>query len=135
MSGEYKKPLPYIHDETKEYWDGARRHELQIRRCRACGEYYFYPREFCPSCFSFDVEWTKASGRATLYSFTVCLRPAPGFEEDAPYAIALVELEEGVRMMSTIAECPLEDLLVGMPLEVVFDDVTPEVTLPKFRPL
>jgi hypothetical protein len=135
MSGDYKKPLPYIHSETEHYWSSAKRHELQIQRCRACGQHYFYPRDFCPSCFSFDIEWTRASGRATLYSFTICHRPAPGFEADVPYNIALVELEEGIRMMTTIVGCPQEDLEIGMPVQAVFDDVTSEVTLPKFRPI
>ena len=135
MGGGDKKPLPWIHSETKHYWDSARRHELHIQRCRTCGQHYFPPRDFCPSCFSFDVEWTKVSGRGTLYSFTVFHRPAPGFEEDVPYNIALIDLEEGTRMMSTIVECPLEDLKIGMPVEVVFDDITTEVTLPKFKPV
>ncbi|HEY3275491.1 MAG TPA: Zn-ribbon domain-containing OB-fold protein [Syntrophorhabdaceae bacterium] len=134
MEKTYKKPLPHIHGETKAYWDAAKRHELVMRRCRCCNEYYFYPRDFCPSCFSFDVEWARVSGRGILYSFTVCHRPAQGFEEGGPYNISLVELEEGVRMMSTVVGCADEDLKVGMALEVVFDDVTEEVTLPKFRP-
>ena len=87
-----------------------------------------------PSCFSFDVEWTKACGRGTVYSYTVCLRPAPGFENDVPYNIALVELAEGVRMMSTVVDCPPDDLRIGMLVEVVFEDVIQDVTLPKFKP-
>ncbi len=131
---EHKKPLPYIHPETKEYWDGAKEHELRIRRCRSCGAYHFYPRDFCPSCFSFDVEWVKASGRGTIYSFTVCHRPAPGFEGDVPYNLVLIELEEGIRMMSNVVGCANEDLKIGMPVEVVFEEVSGDVTLPKFRP-
>jgi uncharacterized protein len=134
METTYKKPLPHIHPETKEYWDATKRHELVMRRCRSCNEFYFYPRDFCPTCFSFDVEWKKVTGRGKLYSYTICHRPLEGFEEDGPYNIALVELEEGVRMMSTVVDCPQEDLKIGMALEVVFDDVTPEVTLPKFKP-
>ncbi len=131
---EHKKPLPYIHPETKEYWDGAGRDELLVRRCRSCGAYHFYPRDFCPSCFSFDVGWVKASGRGTIYSFTVCHRGAPGFEDDVPYNLVLVELEEGVRMMSNVIGCANEDLTIGMPVEVVFEDAGGNVTLPKFRP-
>ncbi len=131
---DYKKPLPYVHAETKPYWDAAKRHELLVRRCRACGRHHFYPRDFCPSCFSFDVEWVRASGRGAIYSFTVCHRAAQGFEADVPYNLVLVDLDEGVRVMSTVVGCPNDDLKIGMPVEVVFDDVTPEVTLPKFRP-
>jgi uncharacterized protein len=133
MTIDYKKPLPYIHSETRAYWQGTRGHELLIRKCRACGVYHFYPRDFCPSCFSFDVDWVKASGRGIIYSFTICHRPAEGFEEDVPYNIVLVELEEGVRMLSTVVGCLNADLRVGIPVEVFFDKVTTEVTLPKFR--
>jgi uncharacterized OB-fold protein len=101
--------------------------------CRSCGQHHFYPRDFCPLCFSFDVGWTKACGRGVVYSYTICHRPAPGFEKDVPYNLALIELDEGVRMMSTIVDCPLEELSIGMAVEVVFDDVTSQVTLPKFR--
>jgi len=135
MTTEYVKPLPYIHAETKAYWDGAKSHELLIRKCVTCGQFHFYPREFCPACLSSDVEWVKASGRGTVYSVTVCHRPAPRFEKDVPYNLALIELEEGVRMMSNIVDCPNDDIKIGMTVEVVFDSVTPEVTLPKFRPL
>lgn len=135
MKTDYNKPLPYIHSETQAYWEGAKRHELLIRKCRSCDRYHFYPRDFCPLCFSFDVDWVKASGRGIIYSFTTCHRPAQHFENDAPYNIVLVELEEGVRMMSTIVNFPNDDLRIGMAVEVVFDDVTPEVTLPKFRPI
>jgi len=134
MSADHTKRIPYVHGETKAYWNGARQHELWIQRCRACSVHYFYPRDFCPSCFSFDVEWTKACGRGTVYSYTVCLRPAPGFEKDVPYNIALVELAEGVRMMSTVVDCPPDDLKIGMLVEVVFEDVSQDVTLPKFKP-
>lgn len=135
MTTNYKKPLPYIHSETKAYWEGARAHEFLIRKCRSCGRHHFYPRDFCPTCFSFDVEWVRASGRGTIHSFTICHRPAQGFEKELPYNIVLVELEEGVRMMSTVVLCPPDDLAIGMAVEVVYDDVTPEVTLPKFRPV
>ena len=134
MADNYKKPLPYIHEETRPYWEAAKKHELRIQKCRICGTHYFYPRDFCPSCFSFDVEWVRASGRGTVYSFTICQRGAPGFEGDAPYNLAIIELEEGARMMSNVVECAETDLKVGMAVEVVFDDVTEDVTLPKFRP-
>jgi len=135
MAQDYKKPLPYIHEETRPYWEGAKKHELRIQRCRICGRYYFYPRDFCPVCFSFDVEWVRVSGRGTVYSYTICERGAPGFEEDVPYNLAIIELEEGPRMMSNLVDCPEGGPEVGMAAEVVFDDVTEEVTLPKFRPI
>jgi len=135
MTTDYKKPLPYIHDETRTYWEGAKNHELLVRKCRVCGAYHYYPRDLCPSCFSFDVDWVRASGRGIVYSFTVCHRPARGFEEDVPYNIAIIELEEGIRMMSTVVGCPNADIRIGMPVEVVFDDLTADVTLPRFGPV
>ena len=135
MNERYEKPLPYIHSETSNYWEGARRHELLVRICRSCGHYHFYPRDFCPSCFSPDVGWTKTSGRGVIYSFTICHRPAPGFEKDIPYNLALIELDEGVRMMSSVVDCTLDEIQIGMAVEVIFDDVTSQVSLPKFRPV
>jgi len=137
MVAEYAKPLPIpLGRETSlPYWDAARRHELLVPRCTACGRAFFYPRDACPHCMSADIDWVQASGRGLLYSFTVIHQPAhPGFRADAPYIYALVELEEGPRMVSTLVDCPVEDARMEMPLVAVFDDVTPEVTLVKFRP-
>ena len=132
---DYEKPLPYVHEETKPFWDGTKKHELCLQRCRDCGKFRFYPRSFGPHCFSYTTEWTKVSGRGNIYSFTVLHRAAsPPFKQDVPYNVAIVELEEGVRMMTNIVECRNEDLRVDMPVEVVFDDVTPEITLAKFKP-
>ena len=129
-----RRPLPEATPETKEFWEGTKRGELRIQRCRACGKAYFYPRPLCPHCSSRDVEWFTASGRGTLYSYVINHRPARGFEDMAPYVIAVVQLEEGPRMHTNIVECANEDLRIGMPVEVVFEKVDDEITLPKFRP-
>ena len=132
---EYLKPLPHMGLESLIFWEGARNHELLIQKCLDCGRYRFYPRSICPSCLSYEVEWVKASGRGKIYSFTVSYRaPSPGFKADVPYNIAIVELEEGVRLMSNIVGCDNDDLKIGMPVEVVFEPATPEVTIPKFKP-
>lgn len=134
MTG-YNKPLPWVYETTRPFWEGAKRHELWLQRCRDCGKFHHYPRFLCPYCLSDNTEWTKVSGRGKIYSFTVSYREAaPAFRPDVPYNIALIELEEGVRMMSNIVECRNEDLRIDMPVEVVFDDVTPEITLLKFKP-
>lgn len=131
---EYNKPLPLVHEETQPFWEGTKRHELVIQKCRDCGKFRFYPRAICPHCFSYNTEWTKVSGRGKIYSFTIAHRAAsPVFRQDIPYNIAIIELQEGVRMMSNIVECRNEDLKVDMPVEVVFDDVTPEITLFRFK--
>ena len=130
----YNRPLPIPDDFTKTFWDGLKREELLIPRCLRCRQFHFYPRSICPHCFSDQLEWVKVSGRGTLYSYTVCYKPAhPAFVDSVPYNIAIVELDEGVRLMSSVV-CDHDALEVGMPLEVVFDQVTDEVIVPRFRP-
>lgn len=133
---EYRKGLPKATPETAPFWEACKRHELMIQRCNDCQKYYFYPRPLCPHCLSRKVEWVRVSGRAKLHTYVINHRPAPGFEDEAPYIIAVVELEEGARMMTNIIgiEPDPQKLRIDMPLEVAFDDVTEEVTLPKFRP-
>jgi uncharacterized OB-fold protein len=129
------KPTPQVTPETKQFWDAAQNDELQIQRCNACGRHYFYPRPFCPHCFSDDVEWTRVSGRATLHSYVINHRPMPGWEDEAPYAIAQVELEEGPRLMTSIVGVPNtpEALVLDMALEVTFEDQS-GMKIPKFKP-
>ena len=129
----YNVPTPDF--ETQPYWDAARDGKLMIRRCRACGEAYFYPRSFCPKCWSEDVEWEEASGRATLYTWSVVHRnDLPPFPDRVPYVAAIVDLDEGPRMMTNVEGCSFEDLRVGMSLQVDFRDDSDEVTVPVFRP-
>ena len=107
---------------------------LLIQRCRDCGTYRHIPRPMCPECHSLNSEWSQVSGRGKVYSFTVSYRAAhPAFKEDVPYIIAIVKLEEGVGLTTNIIDCSPEEIYVGMPVEVVFDDVTGEITLPKFK--
>ena len=131
----YRKPLPRIDEESRGYWEALARHELYLQRCRACGTFRFYPRALCPACLSDATEWVRASGRGTVYSFTVTYQnQAPGFREEVPYVLAIVELAEGVRLMTNVVGSSPETVRIGLPVEVVFEDVTPEITLPKFRP-
>jgi hypothetical protein len=129
------KPEPVPTPETLQFWEGTLRGELRIQRCRECDQAYFYPRPFCPSCLSNDVEWIAASGRATLHTYVINHRPPPGFADDAPYAIAVVELEEGPRMMTNIVgvENTPENLVLDMNLEVTFEPHGDQM-VPKFRP-
>ncbi|GAA4532593.1 Zn-ribbon domain-containing OB-fold protein [Nonomuraea ferruginea] len=127
------KPVPRPTPDTQPFWDGTAAGELRIQRCLACERHYFYPRPSCPRCGSGSVEWVRASGRATLYSYVINHRPAPGFE--GPYAIAVVELEEGVRMMTNLVgvEPAPENLELDMPLRVTFEE-RGEVHVPLFEP-
>jgi uncharacterized OB-fold protein len=131
-----KRPLPEPTPETREFWDGARRGELRIQRCRSCQRAYFYPRPFCPHCVSREVEWFTASGRGRLHTYVINHRPARGFEDAGRYVIAIVELDEGPRMMSNIigVEASPEKLPIDMALEVAWDRQSDEITLPLFRP-
>jgi len=130
---EKAEPVPT--PETQPFWDGCAEGELRIQRCMDCGEAYFYPRPVCPQCGSPDVEWFTASGAATLYSYVINHRPAPGFEDESPYAIAVVQLAEGPRMMANLTGVPNtpEDLELDMPLRVTFER-RGAVSLPQFAP-
>lgn len=132
---DYKRPLPQPTPETQHFWDGCRDGELRLQRCKSCNHTYFPPRDFCPACSAREVEVVKASGKATLYSYIINHRPRPDFGEE-PHSIAVVQLEEGPRMMSNIVDCPQtpEALELDMPLEVTFEKATDEISLPKFRP-
>lgn len=137
MTTEYKKPVPRpLHPElTKPFWEAAKRHELLIPRCKICSKYFWYPREECPYCLRQGWDWHVATGKGRLYTYTVVRQPQnPAFNEDVPYIYAIVQLDEGVRMISNVVGCPVEELKVDMPLEVVFEDVTPDWTLFKFKP-
>ena len=131
----YRKPLPRIDEESRGFWEALARHELYFQRCRSCGSKRLYPRALCPACLSAATEWVRASGRGTVYSFTVTNQnQAPGFREELPYVLAMVELEEGPRLMTNVIGCAPDVVRIGMTVEVVFEDVTAEITLPKFRP-
>jgi uncharacterized OB-fold protein len=131
----YPKPLPEPSPITRPFWDAARAHRLELQRCADCSRFLFYPRPLCPHCGGTRLEWRRASGRGTLYSYTVARRaPVPMFESDVPYVIAIVELEEGPHLTSNVVGIAPEALRVGMPLEAVFDDVTETVTLVRFQP-
>ena len=131
-----KKPVPIVNPWARPHWDGAREHRLMIQRCRVCASHVFYPRVACPHCFSDALEWVRASGRGTVYSYTVVCNNAPSpFIGDVPYVVAVIELEEGVRMASNIVDCELAALRCDMPVEVTFERLDDEFTLPKFRPV
>ena len=129
------RPLPVPTPETAHFWEGTRQGQLRLQRCVHCAHAYFPPRPFCPKCSSAEIETFAASGRASLYSYVISQRSIPGFE--APYAIAVVQLEEGPRMMTEhyrLRHRPPEALRLDMPLEVAFAKQNEDITLPLFRP-
>ncbi|MEU6820406.1 Zn-ribbon domain-containing OB-fold protein [Streptomyces atriruber] len=127
--------LPEADAFTRPYWDAAAEGRLLIRRCGACGAAHHYPREFCPRCWSEDVSWEQASGRATLYTWSVVHRnDLPPFGSRVPYVAAVVDLAEGPRMMTEVVDCEAGALRIGMPVEVTFRSAAEGVAVAVFRP-
>ncbi|MGD9891711.1 MAG: Zn-ribbon domain-containing OB-fold protein [Dehalococcoidia bacterium] len=134
-STEYAKPLPVRTEENAPFWDSAKRHALEMQRCGNCGRFRYPVADFCPRCLSPEFEWQAVSGNATLYSYIIVhQRYDPSFADDLPYNVAVVELDEGPRLVSNIVGIPNGDIRVGMPLTITYEDVTDEFTLPKFKP-
>ena len=133
----YRKPLPSPSPETQPFWAACKRHELWLPFCRSCQQFHFYPRQFCPHCGSRDIEWRRASGRGRVYTFAIQYRAwHPGWSDDVPYVTALVQLDEGPRLFTNIVGVDPDPRKIrcDMPVEVVFEDVSEEISLPKFRP-
>lgn len=132
----YGKPLPTLDGLTKEFYDFCQSGELRFQRCSDCGQWRHVPREMCAECGSFAWTWERSTGRGTLFSWTVVERALhPDFEEETPYAVVVVEMDEGVRVISRMVDTPPDSLQMDMPVEVVFDPVAGGVALPKFRPV
>jgi uncharacterized OB-fold protein len=130
----YDRPLPIITTTDKGFWEGAKRHELMIYKCANCGAYYNPPTN-CVACYNPQMTWVKASGKGKIYTFIVYHMPYhPKWKDHIPYNVAWIQLDEGPLMMTNIVGCKNEELFIGMPVEVVFDDVDDEITLPRFRP-
>jgi len=135
MSSEYLKPIPAVQPWTEEFWRATTKHQLLIQECQACNSLIFYPRKYCPQCWSADLGWREASGKASVYTFAVMRDMVePKFMPDLPYVLAMVDLQEGVRMMTQIVECEPEAIEIRMDVEVVFRDITDQHALPFFRP-
>jgi uncharacterized OB-fold protein len=127
--------LPAPDLETKPFWDGCKEGRFLIRHCNACGADHYYPRPFCPTCWSDDVEWKEASGRATLYTYSVVhVNDLPPFGERVPYVAAIVELEEGPRVMTNVEGVEHDALQIGMPLVVDYKPISDDITIAIFRP-
>lgn len=128
--------LPAPDPSTDEWWAAARDGRLLIKRCRTCNRAHAYPRPFCPHCWSDDVEWEQVSGTATVYTYsTVHVNDLPPFGDKVPYTAAIVELDEGPRLMTNLVGCDPDDVRIGMPVEVTFVEQTDEFTLAMFRPV
>jgi uncharacterized OB-fold protein len=129
----YAKPIPTIIPEMRPFFEAAKRHELVVQRCSGCGTHRFPAREICSNCLSRKAQWVKVSGRGEIFSFNVMHQVYhPGFAAEVPYAVVVVKLAEGAKITSNLVGVRPHEIRIGMPVVVVFDDITDEVTLPKF---
>ena len=136
MSADAKppRPLPEVDAQLAPYFAAAREGRLVVQRCAGCGTLRFPPRELCSACLSVSVEWVQVSGRGEVFSYNV-MHPIyhPAFATEVPYAVVVVKLAEGPKMISNLVDCPIDEIRIGMPVEVVFERASDQVTLPKFR--
>ena len=129
------KPIPRPSTTTRPFWDGLNERKVQIQRCDGCDSWVFYPRTRCPSCLSDLLIWREVSGQGVLYTYTLARQPtAPHFADETPQQLAVVELDEGVRMTSTLVNVEPSDIVIGMRLQPYFDQVTDAVTLLRYQP-
>jgi len=134
MQDEYLKPLPEPSIDSKPFWDGLKERRVMLQRCANCGLVRHYPRPMCSECHSMEEEWIEASGKGAVYSWTVTHHPFHiGFRGETPYILVTVDLEEGVRIQSQLLDAKVEDLKIGLPVEVVFVPAGDEYVLPFFR--
>ena len=133
---DMKKPLPIPTKWSQPFWDAAKQHKLVLKKCGKCGFIDHPPYLYCTSCHADEHEWIEASGKATLAAYAINVFGVPfPFWDDLPFVVALIDLQEGPRMISNIVECDHDKLENGMELEVLFDDVSGEISLPKWRPV
>ena len=134
----YTKPLPRADVDTQPFWDGCKRHELSAQRCADCQHFRWPPQAFCPECYSWNFEWTRLPQTGKVETFVVVHYAAvTAFQPDIPYVVAHIAIDDTdgrVEIVSNVIGCPWESVKVGMRAKARFEDVTPEVTLPKFEP-
>jgi len=133
---DYAKPLPVLDQDSRPFWESCRAHALALQQCAACGRFRYPPRLVCPHCLSEEARWTPVGGHGRVYVSLVVHRSAgAAWEADVPYNLSLVELDEGVRMWSNVVGCDPDAVQIGDRVELTYEDVTSEITLPRFRPL
>ena len=132
--GEYLKPLPSKNLDAKPLWDSCKNHSMALQRCVSCGQFRYPPRSLCPNCHATEAEWRPVIGRGRVYvSLVMCHSYGQAWEKDVPYNVSIIELEEGVHIWSNVVSCSPDDVKIGDAVSIVYEDVTEEITLPKFR--
>ncbi len=130
-----KKPVPVIQPWTKSFWEGAREEKLLVQHCNSCEANIFFPKKVCPECWSENLTWVESSGKGKVYSYSEMVDMVePVFWNDLPYIMVMVDLEEGIRMTSRIVNCSIENVQIGMEVNVVFEKLTDEISMPFFQP-
>jgi uncharacterized OB-fold protein len=132
---EEMRPTPAVDADSAPYWAATLEGRLLLPRCASCARFIFYPRAVCPYCMSRDLPWEQLSGLGTVYTYTIVHKAPPGFHDEVPYAVASVDLDEGVRMMTRIVDCPVEEVTIGSRVRVVFRDLSQDAALPCFTPV
>ncbi|MBO6813433.1 MAG: Zn-ribbon domain-containing OB-fold protein [Rhizobiaceae bacterium] len=138
MSIVPNKPLPEIHELTKPFWEGAKNGKLLMQKCSKCGTVNFQPKPWCIECGSRDMPWTEMKQEGTVYSYTVSRTVAmnyPGWKEELPVILCLVDIDDGARMYAQVKGVDPEDMKVGMRVTAIFEDISEEYGIPKFKPL
>lgn len=132
--GEYLKPVPSKNLDAKPLWDSCKNHSMALQRCVSCGQFRYPPRSLCPNCHETEAEWRPISGRGRVYvSLVMCHSYGSVWEGDVPYNVSIIELEEKLHMWSNVVGCSPDDVKIGDKVSIVYEDVTEEITLPKFR--
>jgi uncharacterized OB-fold protein len=130
---KHKKPVPRPSPETLPFWEAARAHRLLLPQCNACGRFWFPPTQRCTHCLSADFVWRESRGEGRIYSFVIYHRVYhPAFEGEVPYVVAIIELDEGPRFISNIVSVAPDEVRCDMRVKVIFDEIEPGVTIPKF---
>lgn len=134
MGPEVQRPTPQPDADTAEFWAATLKGRLRIQQCRSCGRFVHYPRAACPSCMSRDLGFEDASGRGVVYSYTIVYRAPAAFADEVPYVVALVDLDEGARLLSRLVGVTPDSVAIGMPVQVTFHPLSDDAALPFFEP-
>ena len=131
----YNKPLPEPDGDTKPFWNNCKEHKFTLQKCKECDHVRWPPSVICPQCHSRQIEWKEAEGSGKVYSYVVYHQPFhPAFKDDLPYVVAVVELKEGPHILTNITGCGHKEVKCDMTVELTWEDVTEEFSLPKFQP-
>lgn len=130
-----EKPQPRITPHAAPYWQSCAEEKMALPYCQKCEACFYYPRLWCPQCFNQDLSWQEVSGKGKIYSFSIIYQsPLPSYQADLPYVLAIIELEEGPRMMTNVVNCDVNTVHVDMPVTVTYEQ-RGDMKIPQFQPI